>query len=319
MSQAKKTAAIVNPQSGGGKTARQWPRIHRELERRLGPVTARFTERQGHGIALARELLEQGFELILAAGGDGTLNEVANGFLKNDELLRPDACLGILPLGTGGDFRRTLGISAKLEEAVEVLATRVPLRIDVGKATFPQPAGTRQSRYFINVVSFGMGGEVAARSRNFLTPFGGKLAFEWATVRVFLGYRGKSVRLTLDGAQGSSRFFITNIAVGNGRFHGGGMHPCPKAVLNDGVLEVTVIDYLGIITFLGVLPILYSDDIYRHPKAHHLRARHILAEATEPTRFELDGEPLGRLPLEIEVLPERIPVLVPSASPLLGA
>ena len=201
---------------------------------------------------------------------------------------------------------------------MEVLANGTPLRIDVGKATFPQPAGSRQSRYFINLVSFGMGGEVAARSRNFLTPFGGKLAFKWATVRVFLGYRGKSVSLTLDGVQDSSRFFITNIAVGNGRFHGCGMHPCPKAVLNDGILEVTVIDYLGMSTLIRDLPVLYSDDIYHHPKVHHLRARHILAEAEEPTQFELDGEPLGSLPLEIEVLPQRMSVLVPSASPLLG-
>ncbi len=318
MPRLQKVAAVVNPRSAGGKTVRLWPHIARLLEQRLGPVTARFTEAAGDGIRLARELLKQGYDFIVAVGGDGTINEVANGFLKDDEPVRPDACLGILPTGTGGDFRRTLGIAPNAQDAIEILSTGVPLGIDVGKATFQGFAGTPVSRYFVNVVSFGMGGEVASRANNFLSPLSGKLAFLWATFRVCLGYRGKAVRLALDRGQDVSSFFITNVALGNGRFHGGGMHPCPTAVLNDGILEVTVIDYLNPFELARDVRILYSDNVYRHPKVHHLRARIIAAQADNPTRLEVDGEPLGMLPLEVSVLPGRLPVMVARSSPLIA-
>ena len=96
------------------------------------------------------------------------------------------------------------------------------------------------------------------------------------------------------------------------------MQPCPTAVLNDGVLEVTLIDYLGKLEMIRNLPILYSDDVYRYPKAHHYQARQLLARANEPTRMEVDGEPLGKLPLEITVRPKSLQVLVSRTSPLLS-
>jgi YegS/Rv2252/BmrU family lipid kinase len=295
----------VNPRAAGGKSAKRWPRV----AKRLGDVTTHFTESSGHATVLARELLEQGFELIIAAGGDGTTNEVANGFFRDDLPIRPTACLGVVPLGTGGDFQRTLGISTP-EQAIKVLTNGVALPMDVGKAVFRAHDGSTQSRYFVNLVSFGMGGEVAARAKNFLMPLGGTVAFLYATLVVFLSYRAKQVALRLDDA-GQLGFSITNVAVGNGRYHGGGMHVCPKAVLDDGLFEVTVIDRLGMLELLRDLPVLYSDDIYVHPKTHHFRAWKVTAEAAEPTRIEIDGEPLGTLPLEVTMLPRALRVMVP--------
>ncbi len=318
MVQRKNIAAIVNPRAAGGKAAKLWPEISQGLQRHFGPVTTRFTESTGGGIPLTRELLRQGSELIIAVGGDGTINEVANGFLALDEPVKRDACLGILPLGTGGDFQRTLGISSDPREAIDVLVTGVPLWIDVGKATFAGLDGSAQKRYFVNLTSFGMGGEVASRAKNFLSPLSGSAAFLWATFRVFLGYRGRRVQVELEGAEEPLSFVVTNVAIGNGRYHGGGMHPCPTAVPNDGIFEVTVIDYLNMFELVRDIRVLYSANVYRHPKVHHYRARRIVAKAEELTRLELDGEPLGALPLEATVLPARLPVLVPSSSPLLG-
>ncbi len=318
MTQMDKIAAVVNPRSGGGKTGKRWPQISRALEERIGPVSVRFTKTSGDGIALARELLREGHTLIVAVGGDGTVNEVANGFLENDQPVRPEAVLGIFPLGTGGDFQRTLGINSKIEDAITTLSEGAPLRIDVGKAAFQGHDGTQQSRYFVNVASFGMGGEVAARAQNTPRPFGGTVAFLWATTRVLLGYRGKKVRLELDGVKLAEEFCVTNIAVGNGEFHGGGMHPCPRAILNDGLLEVTVIDRLGIFELARNVRVLYSEDIYRHPKVHHFRASRVAALADELTHVEIDGEPLGRLPFEATVLQEKISVMVPRTSRLLA-
>jgi YegS/Rv2252/BmrU family lipid kinase len=318
MKQANKIGVVVNPRSGGGKTDWRWPQIFRVLEERLGPVSVRSTKSCGDGLLLARELLREGHNLIVAAGGDGTINEVANGFLENDEAIFPGACLGVLPLGTGGDFRRTLGIGREVEDAIATLATGAPLRMDVGKATLQGEDGSPRSQYFVNVASFGMGGEVALRAEGTSRPFGGTAAFLWATFRVLMGYRGKTVRLELDGEKLPGEFCVTNVAVGNGEFHGGGMHPCPKAVLNDGILEVTVIDRLGVFELVRNLRVLYSEDIYRHPKVHHFRARKVVAQADEVTRVEIDGEPLGSLPFEGTILPERLPVMVPRNSRLLS-
>ena len=318
MTTSPKVAAIVNPCAAGGETARRWPELESLLQRSLGPVTTRFTRAPGSGTTIARELLRQGYDLLVAVGGDGTINEVANGFFEQDRLIRPEARLGILPLGTGGDFRRTLGIPANPAQAVEILAQGIPLPIDVGKVSFQTAKGTRENRYFVNMVSFGMGGLVAARSKNALRRLGGKAAFLWATLVTFLSYRGKQVELKIDDAREGLPFLVTNVAVGNGQFHGGGMRPCPTAKLDDGIFEVTVIDYAGAVELIRSLPVLYSGEIYQHPKVHHLRASTLAAESVVATHIEVDGEALGRLPLQVSILPQRLPVLVSASSPLLA-
>jgi YegS/Rv2252/BmrU family lipid kinase len=318
MSKPGKIAAVVNPQSAGGRTARQWPQLASLLEGRLGRVATRFTGEQGAGIAMTRILLREGFDLIVAVGGDGTVNEVVNGFFDQDRPVRPEATLGILPLGTGGDFRRTLGVPAGAAEAIEILASGVPTLIDVGKATFRANSGGQASRYFVNLVSFGMGGQVASQSKNFMSRFGGKAGFLWATVKTFLSYRGRQVSLALDGSPTLLPFFIANVAVGNGQFHGGGMRPCPAAAPNDGVFDVTIINYAGALKLLSSISVLYSGEVYSHPKVRHFEAARILAESASATEIEIDGEPLGTLPLKITLLPRQLRVLVPPSSPLLG-
>ena len=310
MSRAWKTAVVLNPRAGSGKAERVWPQIGRQLESRMGHVELRRTQHSGHGIELARDLLEHGYDRIIVAGGDGTVSEVANGFLERDRPVNPEACLGLLPLGTGGDFRRTIGVSKDFRRAIDQLGEAAPTRIDAGRVRFQGRDGTPQTRYFINVASFGMGGEVAARSSNFLSPLGGTVAFLYASAVSLLGYRCKTVRLTVD-QNVLPAASIFNVAVGNGRFHGGGMQACPRAVLNDGALEVTLIRCMSRFRVLKDFPVLYSDNIYRHRKVGHARGRRLLAEADEPVRIEIDGEPLGTLPLEITVIPEALSVLIP--------
>jgi diacylglycerol kinase (ATP) len=317
MSKPGKIAAVVNPHSSGGRTAHEWPQLAQLLESRLGHIAARFTGEPGGGIAITRGLLRDGYDLIIAIGGDGTINEVANGFFDQGRVIRPEAALGILPLGTGGDFRRTLEIPTIPSQAVEILANGVPALIDVGQATFRASNGGQASRYFVNLVSFGMGGQVAARSKNFMGRLGGKAAYFWATVATFLSYRGRQVSLALDGSSTRLPFFITNVAIGNGQFHGGGMRPCPAAVLNDGVLDVTIISYAGALKLLSNISMLYSGKVHSHPNVRHFEAARIVAESVSPTEIEVDGEPLGTLPLEITLLPRQLRVLVPPSSPLL--
>ena len=311
MPEAKHPVAILNPKAAGGRTAKVWPATAALLQQRFGGIEERITHRPGHATELARNAIESGHDLVIAVGGDGTINEVANGFLKDGKPLRPTAVLGIIPVGTGGDFQRTLQLPSQIDHAVEVIAAGRTLTIDVGLARLTGYDGVPVERYFVNVVSFGMGGDVSRRAKNFLGALGGRVAFLYATLEVFLTYRAKHVRLQLDDTPLDEEFCITNVAIGNGRYHGGGMHPCPLAVLDDGQFEVTTIDHLNMLELVRDLPVLYSDNIYQHPKVRHFRGAKVLAQSAETTRIEVDGEALGTLPLEVDLVPRVLPVLVP--------
>jgi YegS/Rv2252/BmrU family lipid kinase len=299
------TCAVVNPKSAGGRTGRLWP----EIGRRLGieRLEVRFTREPNEATTLARHALREGFDRVLAVGGDGTINEVVNGFFSNDAPVSPGASFGVLPLGTGGDFRRSLGI-ANLDQAIDVLQRGEPRPIDIGRLRYRAHDGGMRTRYFANVVSFGMGGEVASRAKNFLSAVSGKAAFFYATGEVFLRYQPKVVELRLDGEPGSTRHRILNIAIGNGRYHGGGMHVCPRARLDDGLLEVTVIEALGMFELVRDIKVLYSDNLYVHPKTRHYHARSVAADSASPVSIEVDGEALGTLPVEMSLLPRALPV-----------
>ena len=294
-----RTAAIVNPRSATGKTGRLWP----ALATRIKSLDVRFTTHPRHATELARECLREGYQRIVAVGGDGTINEVINGFLVEGRPTNPDAVLAILPLGTGSDFQKSLGI-ASLDDAIKLIDQERPGAIDIGKVEYESPGG-RASRYFANVVSFGMGGEVAARAKNLVSKVSGKGAFLLATAQVFLAYQPKTAEITVDG-QAHGPYTITNIAIGNGRYHGGGMHVCPKALLDDGELEITVIEALSSYELIRDIKVLYSENLYVHPKTHHLRGKRISAHSHQLVSIEVDGEPLGALPLEFSVVPAAI-------------
>ncbi|MGH9627699.1 MAG: diacylglycerol/lipid kinase family protein [Bryobacteraceae bacterium] len=310
----RKIGAIVNPASASGRTARRWPGIERALEQRLGSFETRFTSHSGHAIDIARRMADQGFDLVIAVGGDGTVNEVVNGLVHGVDARQPSSVTqALLPCGTGGDFQRTLGMPSRIPDAIAALASGSPIRMDLGKASFRDPEGRRRERLFVNLLSFGMGGEVASRARNWLSPLGGSAAFLYATAQTFFRYEPKEVSLRLDGGPPIDAT-VMNVAIGNGCFHGGGMHVCPRAALNDGAFDVTVIDNLGLLEILRKLPVLYSDNIYSYNKVHHYRAAAVIAESPQAARIELDGEPVGTLPAEVSILPAMLNVLVPTSA-----
>src|SRR5438552_936243 len=143
---------IVNPESADGATQENWPKIASDLRTHFGPFSVAFTEAIGHGRKLANEAAKQGTKLIIACGGDGTISEVANGILESNQ----PAELAILPGGTGSDFRRTLGIPTNIATAARMLREGRTKIIDTGRVTFVNESRERQTRFFINVASFGM-------------------------------------------------------------------------------------------------------------------------------------------------------------------
>jgi YegS/Rv2252/BmrU family lipid kinase len=305
--------AILNPQAAGGSVRRRWPQYEKALRRRIPHLEVRWSERPWHAAELTQQALEQGAELIVAVGGDGTLHEAVNGFLSDDAPRNPLARLGYVPMGTGGDFQRTLQAPSDPEQTAAYLAGGQVAAIDVGRVRFLGPSDeTLLERYFVNLLSFGMGGDVSvAAKNNIFSKINGKAAFLWATLQVFLRYRGKSVDLVFDDGETLRDIAITNVAVGNGQYHGAGMRPCPKASLTSGFLDVTIIEHLSWFELLRHLPLLYSDDIYKHPKVHRRQVQKLVARSADVARAEVDGEAAGALPLEITVLPGILPLLWP--------
>lgn len=302
-----KPVVILNPKAGSGKSLRAWPRLEPLIEARLGPVLALFTEAPNHAIELTREAIAGGADLVAVVGGDGTLSEVVNGFLSNGTALSANTSLALIPLGTGGDFKRSGLIPDTTEQVVAAIAERDIRQVDACVARFRAADGTPTERYFVNAAGFGIGGEVAVLAKNnFLTRYSGTGAFWWATAVSFLSYRAKRVRLTFDDAP-TLETSVMEVALGNGRYEGGGMLLCPNASLDSGVIDITVISEAGFFEFLRALPYLYSGKAYSHPKIHGHSARHVVAESDEEVAIQLDGEALGKLPLEAEILPAAIP------------
>lgn len=295
---------ILNPRAGSGKAQRRWAALRPVLEEQLGPVDARFTERPNHATQLAGEALQGGADLVVATGGDGTLSEVVNGYFSEGHAINPNAALALVPLGTGGDFRRSANLPSSPIEAVRAIATFSPRRIDACKVQLHSQDGVPVERYCINLASFGIGGDVAVAGKDsFLTPYSGKAAFLWATAISFLRFRPKPVRMAFDGNPPGDPIGVMEVMIGNGGYTGGGMLPCPLAKLDSGYLEITVVKEVSLFQFLRAVPILYSGRIHDHPECEHYRVRKIAATSDDSMLAEVDGEAVGGLPLTAEVLP----------------
>jgi YegS/Rv2252/BmrU family lipid kinase len=301
-------AAIVNLHAGAGAAGKRWPAVARMIEEQLGCVAAHFTEGPGHAIALAHQLAGAGFDPLIAAGGDGTWNEVVNGVLASGCSVR----VGVVPLAKGGDFARTMGLAGP-GHAVETLAAGAVREVDVVRVGFCGPAGEASERHFINIASFGLGAEAARRVGGWSRVLPGRARYLAAALPTLAAGRGFDMRLWVeDGA--AAEFYATTVALANGRYQGGGILIAPEAAIDDGLMDVTLVERVCLAEVAGNLRLLYSGDIYSHPKVHHWRAARVRAEAETAAPLELDGEPVGTLPLEAEVLPRRLRLIWPAAT-----
>jgi YegS/Rv2252/BmrU family lipid kinase len=306
---------IINPASGGHATRGAWPAMASDLATHFGAFNCAFTENPGEGRALAARGAEEGRPLIIACGGDGTISEVANGILESGR----DAELGILPSGTGGDFRRSLNISARAADAARTLRTGRARRMDVGRVTYLNHKGEEESRHFLGVASFGMSTDIINRVKaggSRALPLarsgwlGGKISFAAATVKSTLASTGASVVLQLDDAP-QRRLTVSNLCVANARYFGGGMKVAPMAMLDDGRFDVISIGDLGAWKILANAHKLYRGTHLEMEQVNHALARTVTARPArkdEKVGIEVDGELPGYLPARFEILPRRLSV-----------
>jgi diacylglycerol kinase (ATP) len=302
-----KPLLVVNPASANGATGRNLDAIAREVRAVLGDFETVQTRAVGDGAALGRRAAEAGRQLVVAVGGDGTASEVVDGLASGG--YRGE--FGYVPCGSGGDFRRSLGIPSDLPGAARQLVAPARRQIDLGRVEFTGPDGAPMVRHFCNVVSCGITA-VIARNVNLSTKvLGGFLSFRLAAARALLGWHDQAVRWRVDGGPWVEDE-VTAFAACNGRYFGGGVMVAPGAQLDDGLLDLTIWKGYSLIDFVLLQKRLQDGRHVELAKTRVLRGREVEIEPLGGARvlLEIDGEQPGVLPARLTLRPRALTVRV---------
>jgi YegS/Rv2252/BmrU family lipid kinase len=298
---ASKIFLVVNPQSGNGRTGKQFDLIAQAVRARAGGFEHAFTSKPLDATDITRRALKDGFDVIVAVGGDGTVNEVVNGFFDGDRPTHPEAALALIPRGTGGDFRRTFGWSVELEAAANRLrGDSRPL--DIGRVRYTDHAGKPAVRYFANIASFGASGQVDSVVNKSTKLLGGKISFTLGSVRALWAYHDQKCRVRLDDRP-EEEVAVTTMAVANGQYFGGGMWVAPKAKPDDGIFDITLWTGYGLTDFALKGRSIYDGSHVKWAGTRTFQAKKVVATSDEVVLLDIDGEQPGRLPATFEILP----------------
>ncbi|HXU35737.1 MAG TPA: diacylglycerol kinase family protein [Blastocatellia bacterium] len=300
---------IVNPASARGTTLGLWSRLRHEISALGIAFDEHLTSGPGEAAEIASRAFSRGVERVIAVGGDGTLSEIVNGYFdEQGRALNPDAAIGLLPSGTGSDFRRSLGMKHHSSFISDLLESEAR-PVDAACAEFQDFNAKRAKRFFINVASFGLGGDVSAsvnRWRNSLPRWiGGRARFSAAALAALGRYKNVRVSMRLDDDR-ELQISSNLIVVANGKFAGGGMMLAPDAELDDGLLDVIVTDEATRWDVIKELPRIQRGGHLKNPKVTALRARRVSINSEEPMAVDLDGETVGHTPVRITLLPASI-------------
>jgi YegS/Rv2252/BmrU family lipid kinase len=298
------TAVILNPRSRAEATGKRLAELVQLLERQLGEHRLLLTESEGDGRRLAYEALEGGATRLVAAGGDGTLNEVVSGLFTSGK--QGEVEVALLSLGSGGDFARLLGLGGDLAKSLRRLETGRRRRVDVGCLHYRDPEGKPALRWFLNIASCGLTGEAVL----WLAEQGrlgkrGPLSYMESGLRGLLSGRSPRVTVRVDG-QLVHDGPVLLAAIANGQYFGGGMHVAPHALLDDGQFDLVLIPAVPKLAGLMMFPAIFVGHHLRDSRVRVVRGREVELESDEPVWLEADGEPVTRLPLRIELLPSAL-------------
>lgn len=296
--------AVVNPASANGQTRKIWPKIYKRLIEQGINVEYGYTSGPGEATTLTRQALHN-YSQILSVGGDGTLNEVVNGFFIDQKPINPDASLAILSHGTGGDFLRTLNQKRGLPSLLEVLRREHITPIDCGIAQYQDASGVLHHRYFLNVADVGLGGETVDSVNRRSKFLGGKLSFLLGSVLSIFAYENKTMKCVIDGkvvVNGRTN----SIMVANGRFFGGGMMIAPNADLADGLFDVVVLGDLSISKILRHMPKIYQGTHLDVSGVTVYRGKEVSIISNPSAFLDLDGEHPGFTPVHFSLIPQGI-------------
>lgn len=301
-----KTQVIVNPESNQGRTRKRWTEIKEGLRHFIKEFRYDFTEKPLQATEIAREAIKGGSELIIGVGGDGTMNEIANGFYEDKRIINPETSLGIVPSGTGCDFTRSLNIPKGLKNALKVITEAPSARIDVGRVIFRGRSGNPVPRFFLNIADFGIGGEVVKKVNDRRLERKAS-SYVRCLISTMVQYRNKRLRIRVDGNELPEEDYLIG-AVANGRVFGKGMKVAPQALLDDGLFDTILVKGMKFLEFCRHGWKLINGSHLSHPKIELIRCKKVEAfcRPDETVLLELDGEQLGTLPASFEIVPRNM-------------
>jgi YegS/Rv2252/BmrU family lipid kinase len=261
------------------------------------------------GVSLASKATLQYPDLILAAGGDGTLNQVVNGVLTGREAEVKLPVIGLIPMGSGNDFARTAGLKADAKQLLSLVTRFEPRKIDVGKVNFtPFHSTTRSERYFINVADLGMGPVVVDKVLRSGRPFGHGLAYYKSILSTFVSYKPMQVKAI--SQEWSWEGKLRTLAVGNGKCYGHGLHIAPDALLDDRLFHVFICGRVSTFDFIRFTGTLKKGGHIRIPEVHYKVATSVELSSESICMIEGDGEIFGTLPATVSLIEKRLAFLI---------
>lgn len=275
------------------------------------PFEIKYTTRPNEATEITQQAVRESRPVVVAVGGDGTLNEVVNGFFRNGAPLPTSTKLAFVPLGTGGDFRRTLRIPTETRQAVDVLRTGMVRRLDAGCVTFQDGTGATAVRHFINIADAGLGGDVVHMVGNGTRRFGAA-TYTVTGLRALLAYKNKRMSVNIDGVTHDLPK-AQQVVIANCQFFGGGMKMAPSASPTDGVFDVVLVKDAGKIeTMRGMNDIRSGKHLDQtNPKIELMYGKRISVSSPDKVRVDIDGEAVGFLPALFEMQPGAIEFITP--------
>ncbi|MBT9175839.1 MAG: Diacylglycerol kinase [Firmicutes bacterium] len=289
-------ALIVNLTAGYGKCRLKYPEVTAYLEQHDVKVKSFFTEKRGHGEELARQAVREGFDVVVSMGGDGTLNEVVNGVAGSS------ATLGFIPAGAGNDFGRTFGLkNGEVTKACHVLLDGHARAVDLCRI---------DARYFINVAGAGFDAEVGHMANVWgKRYFSGATAYIASILRQLVAFSPREMIIELDEQRISTKVWM--VAVANARYFGGGFMIAPTAEIDDGLLDVYIIQETSKAGLLMVLPRVMTGGHVSHPAVLFYRAKRVKLSSPYVLAAQADGELVDHLPQEFAITGEKINMILP--------
>jgi len=269
----------------------------------------RKTEKAGDAKAWAAGLEKEGIRRIVSVGGDGTLHEIINGVMqlkKSNEIK-----IGVLPLGSGNDFGRTLKLPKDFHALLEIINCGRTQKVDVTQIQYTTLKNTTAKQWMINIADFGFGGQVMQKVNSSKKSFGGKLTYLGSILSSI--WPLKTFSGVLHTREQNYHFHeVLMVVVANGKFFGSGLCVAPDADIQDGMLNVIVVEKMPLIEFLKILPRLYQKETIDHPSVFRLKTNYLSWENTsvDPVYLETDGEQPGIAPLECKVYPSHLSFFV---------
>ena len=273
-------------------------------------VSFKSTKSKYEAEVLAEESVIEGTDYLIAVGGDGTMHEAVNGIMRVPKEKRKNLAVGLLPVGSGNDFARTLNLSKNISDLYRLIDTNSAQPIDVGKLEFKNMKGEDALRYFINITDVGLGAEVAKRVNEGNKTYGPTLSFFASTLNTFLSYQRKKVKISSDEFNWCGSVLILCLA--NAKYFGSGLCVAPHAKIDDGKIAVTLAGEVSLFDYLKNLSKIRKGVPIKHPGVIYKEIENCCVEPIgRECLIEADGEMIGKIPLKVSMLHKELKFLYP--------